>query len=106
MGKWVGSVCDTLGTVGIEESLLVQPNLSLFYHTEWQIAFVNAKGLKGKQYKLEIFNVAGQLVLEENGKLDTEYYTSDVALTAVGNGVYIVRLSTEKEVLSGKFVKY
>jgi hypothetical protein len=106
LGKWVGSVCDTLGTVGIEESLLVQPNLSLFYHTEWKIAFINAKGLKGKQYKLEIFNLAGQLVLEENGKLDSEYYTSDVALTSVGNGMYVVRLSTDKEVLTGKFVKF
>ena len=78
----------------------------MFYDPCWQIAFVNAKGLKGKQYKLEIFNLAGQLVLEENGKLDSEYYTSDVALTSVGNGMYVVRLSTDREVLNGKFVKY
>ncbi len=78
----------------------------MFYDLSWLISFVNAKGLKGKQYKLEIFNVAGQFVLEENGKLDSEYYTSDVALTAFGNGLYVVRLSTDREVLNGKFVKY
>jgi hypothetical protein len=105
LGQWVGSPCDTL-SVGVNEVLGYENNLALFYDPSWQIAFVNAKGLKGKQYKLEIFNVAGQLVLEENGKLDSEYYTSDVALTTVGNGIYVVRLSTEKEVLTGKFVKY
>jgi len=105
LGQWVGSPCDTL-SVGVNEVLGYENNLALFYDHSWQIAFVNAKGLKGKRYKLEIFNVAGQLVLEENGKLDSEYYTSDVALTSVVNGMYVVRLSTEKEVLTGKFVKY
>jgi hypothetical protein len=105
LGALIGSPCDTL-SVGVEEVLGYESNLSLFYDPSWQIAFVNAKGLKGKQYKLEIFNVAGQLVLEENGRLDSEYYTSDVALTSVGNGMYVVRLSTDKEVLTGKFVKY
>jgi hypothetical protein len=106
LGRLVNSPCDTLGTVSLAEVKMDKYNLSLFYDKYSQVAFVNAKGLKGKQYKLEIFNVAGQLVLEENGKLDSEYYTSDVALTSVGNGMYIVRLSTEKEVLTGKFVKY
>jgi len=105
LGAWAGSPCDTL-SVGFDEVLGYENNLALFYDASWQIAFVNAKGLNGKQYKLEIFNLAGQLVLEENGKLDSEYYTSDVALTSVGNGMYVVRLSTDKEVLSGKFVKY
>jgi hypothetical protein len=105
LGQWVGSPCDTL-SVGVNELLGYKNSLALFYDPSLQIAFVNAKGLKGKQYKLEIFNVAGQLVLEENGKLDSEYYTSDMALTSIGNGMYVVRLSTEKEVLTGKFVKY
>jgi hypothetical protein len=105
LGALVGSPCDTL-SVGINEVLGYNNGLSIFFDPSWKIAFVNAKGLKGKQYKLEIFNLAGQLVLEENGKLDSEYYTSDVALTAVGNGMYVVRLSTEKEILTGKFVKY
>ncbi len=105
LGALVGSPCDTL-SVGVDEVLGYENNLALFYDPSWQIAFVNAKGLKGKQYKLEIFNVAGQLVLEENGKLDSEYYTSDVALPSVGNGMYVVRLSTDREVLNGKFVKY
>jgi hypothetical protein len=105
LGAWIGSPCDTL-SVGVDEVLGYNNSLALFYDPSWQIAFVNAKGLKGKQYKLEIFNVAGQLVLEEKGKLDSEYYTSDVALASLWNGMYVVRLSTEKEVLTGKFVKY
>ncbi len=101
----LGSACDTLN-VGLNE--LVQSNkneLVVYYDTPWQTAFINAKGLKGKNYKLQLFNLNGQVILEESGKLDSEYYTKNAILSSFADGMYIVRLSTEKEVLVAKFVK-
>ena len=99
-----GSVCDTLH-VGIREIINNKNNIVVYYETQWQTAFINAKGLRGKNYRLQIFNLNGQVVLEESGKLDSEYYTKNVITSSFACGMYIVRLSTEKEVLTTKFIK-
>ena len=104
LGPLTGSLCDTL-TVGLNEIANYKNNITVYYDALWQIAFVNAKGLIGKNYTLQLFNLNGQLILQEQGKLNSEYFTKDLNLLANSNGLYIVRLITEKEVLTTKFVK-
>ena len=104
LGPLVGSVCDTL-TVGLSEITNYKNNITVYYDAGWQMAFVNAKGLKGKNYTFQLYNLNGQLVLQEQGKLNTEYFTKDLSLVNNASGIYLVRLITEKEVLTTKFIK-
>ncbi|HQF29670.1 MAG TPA: hypothetical protein PLD36_13725, partial [Bacteroidia bacterium] len=91
LGPLTGSLCDTL-TVGLNEIANYKNNITVYYDALWQIAFVNAKGLIGKNYTLQLFNLNGQLILQEQGKLNSEYFTKDLNLLANSNGLYIVRL--------------
>ena len=104
LGAWVGSPCDTL-TVGIGEVLGYKNDLSIFYDPRIKTAFVNAKGLRGKKAKLQIFNSAGQLVFSHTSPTDGEYFTLDVDMSSYMDAMYVVRLETEREMVSGKFVK-
>jgi hypothetical protein len=104
LGPLVGSVCDTLA-VGLSEITSYKNNITVYYDAGWQMAFVNAKGLKGKNYTFQLYNLNGQLVLQEQGKLNTEYFTKDLSLVGNASGIYLVRLITEKEILTTKFVK-
>lgn len=104
LGPLVGSVCDTL-TVGIAELAAYKNNITVYYDAGWQMAFVNAKGLKGKNYTFQLYNLNGQLILQEQGKLNSEYFTKDLSLVSNASGIYLVRLITEKEVLNTKFFK-
>jgi len=104
LGPLVGSVCDTLA-VGIAEITHYKNNITVYYDAGWQMAFVNAKGLKGKNYTFQLYNLNGQLILQEQGKLNSEYFTKDLSLVSSASGIYLVRLITEKEVLTTKFFK-
>ncbi len=104
LGPLVGSVCDTL-TVGIAEIANYKNNITVYYDAGWQMAFVNAKGLKGKNYTFQLYNLNGQLILQEQGKLNSEYFTKDLSLVSNASGIYLVRLVTEREVLTSKFFK-
>lgn len=77
----------------------------MFYHSGWQKVFINAKGLKGRTYTLQVFDVIGKLIFTEHGKLDSEYYTRDLPVQNFSNGLYIVSLQTEKEKLVKRFVR-
>ena len=100
-----GSICDSL-TVSLTPALSVgEGGLFVFYHHDWQTAFINAKGLKGKKYILSVTDVLGHIVFRENGKIDSPYYTHDLHMQGKADGLYIVSLVTEKEVLSRKFVR-
>jgi hypothetical protein len=103
LGPLTGSICDTL-TVGLTEIANYKNNITVYYDADWQIAFLNAKGLKGKNYNLQLYNLNGQLLLHEKGKLTSDYFTEDLNLLGYSKGLYIVRLITEKEVLTAKFV--
>jgi hypothetical protein len=103
LGPLTGSICDTL-TVGLTEIANYKNNITVYYDADWQIAFLNAKGLKGKNYNLQLYNLNGQLLLHEKGKLTSNYFTEDLNLLGYSKGLYIVRLITEKEVLTAKFV--
>ena len=104
LGPLVGSPCDTL-TVGITEAVGYKNNITVYYDVNWQTAFVNAKGLRGKNFTFELYNINGQIIQQQQGFLDSEYYTNNLSLVGVADGLYVVRLKTDKEVLTGKFVK-
>ena len=105
LGPVVGSSCDSLNTVVNEVLLKTNARLFVFYHNNWQKVFINAQHLKGRNYQLNIFDLMGKLIFHEQGTLNSEYYTRDVNCSAMAGGMYIVHLSTDKEVISKKFMK-
>ena len=105
MGPLLGSGCDSLvGVPGITYEVQRQ-ELHVFFHPGWQVAFVNAEGLKGKNYSLHVYDLTGREVFREEGKHNGAYFTRDLRCEGFANGMYIVNLRTEKEVLSKKFIK-
>ncbi|MBP6335617.1 MAG: T9SS type A sorting domain-containing protein, partial [Bacteroidia bacterium] len=80
--------------------------LKLYYDKSWQTVFVNAEQLKGKIGKLQFYSTNGQLVDEVSIRPDGGYFTYSSTFSSQPDGLYIVRLQTEKEVLTGKFVKW
>ncbi len=104
LGPLAGSSCDTL-TVGLNEIAAYKNNLAVYYDAGWQMAFVNAKGLKGKNAILKLFNLNGQLITTLKGTSNGEYFTADVNMQGLANGMYIFQLSTDRDVLTGKVIK-
>jgi hypothetical protein len=104
LGPLVGSPCDTL-TVGITETIGYKNNITVYYDVNWQTAFVNAKGLRGKKFSFELYNINGQLIQQQQGVLDSEYYTNNLSMVGFAEGLYVIRLKTDKEVLTSKFIK-
>jgi hypothetical protein len=105
LGPVVGSVCDSLH-VGISPTTLKsEAVLHTYYHSGWQMAFVNASGLQGRKCLLTITDVTGRIVYKEESQITNGYFTSDIRCENFASGVYIVSLSTEKEKLGRKFVK-
>jgi hypothetical protein len=95
--------CDSL--TGIEQLAgLNNSELFVYYHSGWQIAFINAKELRGKNYSLSVYDLMGKEVYREEGKAN-RYFTVDLNCAEFASGMYIVRLQTEKEKLVKRFVK-
>jgi hypothetical protein len=104
LGALRGSACDTL-TVGIKDLIMETNSLAIFYDGGWFTAFINAKNLRGRNFQFQLFSINGELLKQESGKLSSEYYTQNLNMSSFSTGVYIVRLVTDKEVLTGRFVK-
>ncbi len=105
LGAWVGSPCDTL-SVGIPEFFHINGELKLYYDKSWQTVFINAEQLHGKDAILQFYNLNGQLIDEVRSPVHGGYFTNSTSFTSQPDGLYIVRLQTKKEVLTGKFVKW
>jgi len=100
-----GSICDTLGLPNqVGQTQLTISKLSVFYHSDWQTAFINADGLLGKNYSLHIADISGKEVFYENGFLTSQYYTKDFHCEKLSSGIYLVLFETEKEKLVKKMV--
>ena len=68
---------------------------------------VNASKLKGKSGVLRLFDVEGRVLVER--KMDViggGYFKGEIAMNGVASGVYIVSLTTDKENVQGKVLKY
>jgi hypothetical protein len=107
LGAWVGSPCDTL-TVGITENGEKDDVFfQAWYNPEWNMIHVNASKLKGKSGVLRLFDVEGRVVVER--KVDVikgGYFTGEIGMNGILAGVYIVSLTTEKDKVQSKIMKY
>ncbi|MBL7926870.1 MAG: T9SS type A sorting domain-containing protein [Bacteroidia bacterium] len=109
LGPLTGSICDTL-TTGIApqpQTAGVATLQTTYIHT-WQKLFVNAQQVKGKNALLMLYDIQGKEVYRlRKGHASGAggYYTQDVDISSLSNGLYIVTLVTDKEVLSARFVK-
>ena len=101
-----GSPCDTLTAVGLNDLFSKNKELKLYYDKTWQIVFVNAEELQGRNATLEFYNINGQLIESISSETDGSYFSKSSSFASQTDGVYIVRLQTDKEVLTGKFVKW
>ncbi|MBP7166435.1 MAG: T9SS type A sorting domain-containing protein [Bacteroidia bacterium] len=109
LGAWVGSPCDTLTT-----NLTPGPSpeargewMQAWYNHEWNMIHVNAAQLKGKKGMLRLFDMEGRVVFEKPAEVIAGgYYTTEINMENLANGVYVVNLVTEQDKISGKVGKY
>ncbi len=110
LGPLSGSICDTLTGITDNEHGVSNAALYVTWVQQWKKLFVNAQGLKGNRAGVEVFDMSGSQVYSsalkpDNGQRVSEgYFTEDIYLPQLSSGVYVVRLKTEREVLSKKVV--
>lgn len=100
LGALTGSPCDTL--VSLFETNTTYVTISVYYHPGWEKAFINAQNLKGHVYRMQLYNLFGQLIYKTEGNFQPPYFTKEITLTGSASGTYIVRLETDKETVTGK----
>jgi hypothetical protein len=106
LGPLVGSPCDTL-TVGLTENEKNDVFFQAWYNSEWNMIHVNASKLKGKSGVLRLFDVEGRVVYERKVEVVSGgYFTGEIAMNGIAAGVYIVSLTTEKDKVQGKVLKF
>ncbi|MEO8146152.1 MAG: T9SS type A sorting domain-containing protein [Bacteroidia bacterium] len=103
LGPLTGSICDTL--TAIENVQIDKGELLVSYITAWQKTFINAQHLKGNTYTLTVTDVMGRQVFKERGALRSPYFTKDLDCSMLAHGMYIINLTTNKERVTGKFIK-
>ncbi len=104
LGPLIGSPCDTL-TVDIVEK---QKNAGVFIspNPATSTIYFNAQNLKGKQGILNIVSVNGERVFQKPVEiLNGGYATLRIDVNYYPSGIYFVSFQTERESVSGKFVK-
>ncbi|HMT28368.1 MAG TPA: T9SS type A sorting domain-containing protein [Bacteroidia bacterium] len=106
LGPLVGSPCDTLVGISEPHPTITTPQLNIFYHPQWQTAFINASNLTGTKGTLEIFDVQGKMVHLEEIQIVNGYYTRNFNMTGMADGMYFVNLISSGQRLAGKLVKY
>jgi hypothetical protein len=68
---------------------------------------VNASKLQGKKGVLRLFDMEGRVVFEKQVNIISGgYFTTEINMSGLANGMYIVNLVTEQEKISGKVGKY
>ena len=106
LGPLVSGACDTLLGISEPQSTITTPQLNIFYHPQWQTAFINADKLIGSSGALEIFDVEGKLVHREDVQIVNGYFTRNFNMTGMADGMYFVNLISSSQRLSGKIIKY
>lgn len=104
LGPIAGSICDSLSN-SIIQPLMQNINLNVYYHSSWQVAFINAQKISGKNYSLIVYDVSGKQVFQESGRLASAYYTKNLNCEGYANGIYIVSFMSDREKLVKRFVK-
>ena len=67
--------------------------------------FINADKLSGHTASLQFYTSSGQLIEELSQPINGGYFTYSSSFAYQPDGVYIIKLVSDKEVLNGKFVK-
>ena len=68
---------------------------------------MNAAQLKGRKGMLRLFDIEGRIVFEKPAEvLAGGYYTTEIYMNEILDGVYVVNLITDKETLSFKTGKF
>jgi hypothetical protein len=107
LGAWVGSPCDTLTVGQAENDGKEDVFFQAWYNPEWNMIHVNASKLKGKSGVLRLFDVEGRVVYERKVEVIAGgYFTTEIVMNEIAAGVYIVSLSTEKDKVQGKVLKF
>ena len=101
-----GSPCDTLTAVGLLEASPVQHSLNLYYDKGWEMLFVNAEKLQGQTAKITMYTSSGQLVYSTTQIVRGGYLSFNTSVASFASELFIVRVQTNKEVITGKFVKW
>ncbi len=108
LGAWVGSPCDTL-SVGLTPGPAEERGawIQAWYNHEWNMIHVNAAQLKGKKGMLRLFDMEGRVVFEKPAAVVAGgYFTTEIYMNEISEGVYVVNLVTDRETLSFKTSKY
>ena len=104
LGPLIGSGCDTLTSLPPTASGFPLATIHATWSPNWQKAFINASNIKGSHWRLEVFDLFGNIIYLEQGRLTPPYFSRGIELPGIASGMYIVRLLTEKEQLTGKFL--
>ena len=106
LGPLLGSPCDTLQWTNLTPALSKGEGvMQITYIADWEKLFINASGLKGKNVTVTIYDSRGSAIKNYDLKIINGYATVDVDCSGCSDGLYVVHLQSEKEVLSKKFVK-
>jgi hypothetical protein len=97
-----GSPCDTLVSQNEMAGAAAVGSLHVYYHPAWEKAFINASNLKGKSGKLLVYDMQGKVVHSEPLRIQNGYYTRDLSMIGMAEGVYLVVVETEQERLVKK----
>jgi hypothetical protein len=107
LGAWVGSPCDTLTVSLTENDEKNDVFFQAWYNHEWNMIHVNASKLKGKSGVLRLFDLEGRVVYEREVEvIQGGYYTNEITVNGIASGVYIVSLTTEKDKVQSKVLKF
>ena len=107
LGPWVGSPCDTLSVSLNENEEINDVFFQGWYNSEWNMIHVNASKLKGNTGSLRLFDVEGRVVVERKVVvISGGYFTGEIAMNGISAGVYIVSLTTEKDKVQSKILKF
>jgi hypothetical protein len=101
---FAGSPCDTLVSQNELAGAAAVGSLHVYYHSDWEKAFINASNLKGKTGKLLVYDMQGKVIHAEPLRIQNGYYTRDLSMMGRADGVYLVVIETEQERLVKKVI--
>ena len=88
-------------TVGID-NLSQFINFTIYPNPASTVATLNVEGIIGSNIIVELYNLLGELVVSENYTTRSDYYSQDLDISSLNNGIYNVRLVINGKIYSKK----
>lgn len=98
------STVTTVTDVGVEE-LNNYLSLSIYPNPANEFITIDLYSLKQDVYKLQLMNIAGQVMYAENLNLNLPFIKKQIDLSALPQGIYLIQLSNEEGVYSKRIIK-